>query len=109
MSPMFSGLDADVLLTKASSVAGALVSMKFLSGSVTERLLTASAGAALAYILSPHLALKIGAPEGFVGFLAGLFGMAVMSRFWEFIQTAPIADFWKIVLDFFKRISGGSK
>lgn len=106
---IFPSLDADVVLTKLSSVAGALVSMKFLSGTVTERLLTASAGALLAYIVSPHLASRIGLPEGFTGFLAGLFGMAVMSRLWEFIQTAPISDFWKIVLDFFKRISGGSK
>lgn len=102
-------LDADVLITKLSSVAGAVVSIRFLSGTRTEKLLTALSGALFSYIVSPYLASKIDAPEGFVGFLTGLFGMAVASRFWEFIQTAPIADFWRIVLDFFKRISGGSK
>jgi hypothetical protein len=107
---MFTQLtDSEGLLAKVISIgAGALVSTRLLTGSVTERLLTALAGGAIAYVTSPYLSNKIGLPESITGFLMGLFGMAIASRLWEFIQTAPISDFWKLVLNFLTRLTGGS-
>lgn len=106
---MFSQLtDSEGWVAKVLSIAaGALVSTRLLTGSFTERLLSATAGGAIAYVTTPLLSLKIGSPESVTGFLAGLFGMAIVSRLWEFIQSAPIADFWKLVLNFLTRISGG--
>lgn len=102
------GQETEAWLPKLLSIgAGALVSTRLLTGTVTERLLTATAGGAIAYVTSPFIASKIGLPESITGFLAGLFGMAIVSRLWEFIQTAPISDFWKLVLNFLTRISGG--
>ena len=48
----------------------------------------------------------MGIPEGLSGFLLGLFGMAIASRFWEWIQTTPIAGVWQIVIDWLKKKAG---
>jgi hypothetical protein len=105
---MLNDVEADVLIAKVVSIgAGALVSTRLLTGTLLERLMSAAAGSALAYVVSPYIASKIEAPESITGFLTGLFGMAVVSRLWEFIQTAPIAEFWKLVLSFLTRITGG--
>ncbi|NYE26112.1 hypothetical protein [Pigmentiphaga litoralis] len=42
-------------------------------------------------------------PEGLTGFLLGVFGMAIVSRGWEALQTVPVAAIWQAVID---RISG---
>jgi len=96
----------DVWAAKLAGVAGALVSMRFLQGSWPERLSTAAAGAVVSYYLGPWLAERVGLPIGLTGFLVGLFGMAVMSRAWEWVQTTPVADIWKIVLGWFGRRVG---
>ena len=70
---------------------------------------TALAGALVSYYATPSLSARIGMPEGLTGFLLGLFGMAVMSRGWEWVQTTPVAAIWQIVLDWMQRRSGGSK
>lgn len=102
------GQEDEAWLPKLLSIgAGALVSTRLLTGTILERLLTATAGGAIAYVVSPVIASKIGLPESITGFLAGLFGMAIVSRLWEFIQTAPIPEFWKLVLNFLTRITGG--
>lgn len=102
-------INLDDLAAKLAGVAGAIVSMKFLQGTLVERLFTALAGALVSYYATPSLSARIGMPEGLTGFLLGLFGMAVMSRGWEWVQTTPVAAIWQIVLDWMQRRSGGSK
>lgn len=93
---------------KLAGVAGALVSMRFLQGTWPERISTAAAGAILSYYMADWLAAKVGLPLGLTGFLLGLFGMAVMSRAWEWVQTTPVAAIWQIVLGWFGRKTGGT-
>ena len=50
--------------------------------------------------------MRIGIPEGFCGFLIGLFGMAIASRMWEWIQSTPVAALWDIVLTKFRKLMG---
>ncbi len=99
-------LDPDVLIAKAAGVAGALVSMRFLQGTWPQRLSTAFCGALLSYYVAPYVSMRIGIPEGFCGFLIGLFGMAIASRMWEWIQSTPVAALWDIVLTKFKKLMG---
>jgi len=68
----------DVSIAKlASGVAGALVSMRFLQGTWPEKL-----------TMTTPLAEWLSTPraEGLVGFLVGLFGMALVSKGYEVIQ-----------------------
>lgn len=97
---------AELWAAKLAGVAGALVSMRFLQGSWSEKISTAAAGAIVSYYLGPWLSERVGLPLGLTGFLVGLFGMAVMSRAWEWVQTTPVADIWKIVLGWFGRRVG---
>jgi len=93
----------ETLATKLSGLAGAIVSLRFLRGSWPERLFTVLSGFLVSYFISPWLAAKISLPEGLTGFLVGVFGMAVMSRAWEWVQTTPVAAIWQILLDGLKR------
>lgn len=89
--------------------AGALVSLRFVTGTVPERLCMACGGAAFSYYASTPLALWIGAPtaEGLVGFLIGLFGMAIAAKFYEGIMALDAGraanDIWGVVK---KRLGG---
>jgi len=96
-------IDYDVLAVKIAGVIGAFVSMQFLQGTFWTKLFLALSGAAFSYFAAPYLSEKIGMPEGLAGFLLGLFGMAIISRAWEFVQTAPIAQIWEQVLARFKK------
>lgn len=71
-----------------SGVAGALVSMRFLQGTWTEKIMMAVGGAALSYYGTSYAAgwLSMQNAEGLVGFLIGLFGMAIVSKGYEIIQ-----------------------
>lgn len=89
---MMFGIDVDILATKLSGVIGAFVSMRFLTGSVKERLTSAVAGAVTSFYSAPWVAVRLGMPEGLAGFLIGLFGMAVCSRLWVWIQSTTLAD-----------------
>ncbi len=93
----------DVWGAKLAGIAGALVSMNFLQGTWPARLFTAFCGAVLSFYAAAHIARVISIPEGLAGFLLGMFGMAIASRCWEWIQAAPIAEFWQIVLDRIRR------
>jgi hypothetical protein len=93
----------DAVAVKLSGLVGAIVSMRFLSGTWPQRIFTALAGAVVSYYFAPWLAIRIGIPEGLTGFLLGLFGMAVLSRGWELVQAAPIGEIWNLALDWFRR------
>lgn len=97
-------LETDLSVAKLiAATAGALVSMRFVTGSVTERVCMAGGGACFSYYASTPMALWLGAPnaEGLVGFLIGLFGMAVAAKMYEAIMAldAPkmAQDTWTAV------------
>jgi len=78
---------------------GAAVSMRYLQGSWFERLSMAASGSLVAYYAAPYLSLVLGIPEGLMGFLTGMFGMAIVSRAWEAVQSAPIGALWQAAVD----------
>lgn len=82
----------------AAGVAGSVVSLRFVQGSVLERLFMGIGGAALSYYATTPVSMWVGVKdaEGLVGFLIGLFGMAVMAKIYEAIQ---VADATKIAGD----------
>jgi hypothetical protein len=73
----------------AAGGSGALVSWRFLSGTRSEKALMLTGGTSLSYFGAPFLAGWLGAPtaEGLVGFLMGLFGMAVLTKAHEIVQA----------------------
>lgn len=89
----------EAIAVKLAGVAGAVVSMRFLQGTLLERLSMATSGALLSYYLAPHISMRLGIPEGLTGFLVGFFGMAVASRAWEAVQAFPINAIWQAVID----------
>lgn len=94
-----SDLNIDALAAKLAGLAGAIVSMNFLQGTWPARISMALSGALISYFAAPHVATKTSIPEGLAGFLLGMFGMAIASRAWEWIQTAPIGAIWQAALD----------
>ena len=98
--------DPDAIAAKLAGVAGALVSMRFVQGTWPARISMAVGGAFFSYFASPYASEKLGMPEGLSGFLLGLFGMAIVSRFWEWIQTTPVAEVWALCLAWLKKVLG---
>ena len=98
----------EVIVAKAPGLAGGLASMAFIKGTFKERLSMALCGAALSVYATDYIAQTLTIPPGLAGFLVGLFGMAICSKAWEAIQSAPIHEAWQSVLDFIKRKLGGS-
>lgn len=96
----------DGIAVKLAGVAGAVVSMRFLQGTFIERAALAAGGAALSYYASPHVSFKTGLPEGLAGFLIGMFGMAVLSKIWEWIQNTPVGAVWQVAIDALKKWAG---
>ena len=93
----------DIAMTPlAAGAAGALVSMRFIAGTWSEKLTMALGGASLSFFGSTPVANWVGLPDlvGLFGFLMGLFGMAIVSKVYEVIwlvDAATIAkDAWKI-------------
>jgi hypothetical protein len=70
-----------------AGVAGALTSMRFVSGTLFERVLMVIGGAFFAFYATEWVAQWLSLPEGLTGFLLGLFGMSVLSRVWEWVQS----------------------
>lgn len=97
----------DAWLAKLAGVAGAALSLRFVSGSWPERLTMALGGAVVSYYAAPWVAQRIGLPEGLAGFLLGLFGMALISKVWEAIQQTPIAEAWSGLIAAVKKRLGG--
>jgi hypothetical protein len=87
-----------------ASIGGALVSMNFVKGTWMERLAMVASGAALSYYSTEPIAdwVNMAEAEGLVGFLVGLFGMAIVARVYEAIQALDVkqmaSDLWKGVL-----------
>ena len=93
-----------------AGIAGAFVSLRFVQGTLPERLTMAVGGAVLSYYATPPAASWLGmaSAEGLVGFLVGLFGMAIVAKIYEAINAMPAAkmaaDAWESIK---RRIGGG--
>lgn len=81
-----------------AGLAGSVVSLRFVQGTIIERVFMGVGGAALSYYATTPAAQWIGVTdaEGLIGFLIGLFGMAIMAKIYEVIL---IADASKIASD----------
>jgi|GEM_PF-4391999 len=80
-------LTVPVLTKIGTGVLGSIVSLRFLAGSLFERMLMVVGGATLSYFGTSFTAnyLRMQAYEGLVGFLIGLFGMAVATKVYELL------------------------
>ncbi len=93
--------DWDPFTTKSiAGLLGAAVSLRFVGGTFIERATMAAGGAALSFYGSDWTTALLGmkGAEGLVGFLIGLFGMAIIAKIYEVIHAldAPkmAADAW---------------
>lgn len=82
--------DIEAWGARLAGVAGALVSMRFLNGTIVERVFMAIGGAFFAFYATDWVSSKLALPEGLTGFLLGLFGMSILSRMWEWMQTTNV-------------------
>lgn len=86
-----------------AGIAGSFVSLRFMSGTLIQRMTLAVGGAAMSYYATTPFAYWVGAQnaEGLVGFFIGMFGMAIASKAYEIIQLADAkmmaADVWEWV------------
>jgi len=92
---------SDLSIAKlVSGLAGALTSIHFLKGTWPEKLTMAAGGAAFSYVAATPLSGWFNTPkaEGLIGYLVGLFGMALVAKAHEVIQTLDAktvaADAW---------------
>lgn len=86
--------DIEQWALRLAGIAGAVVSVRFVSGSYVHRALMVAGGAFFSFYATDWVADKLAMPAGLVGFLLGLFGMSVLSRVWEWMQqTNAIRDF----------------
>lgn len=82
---------------------GAAVSLKFIKGTLLERTSMAIGGAALSYYGTTPAATWANVPdvEGLIGFMIGLFGMAIVAKLYEVIMLLDAkqiaVDFWEWV------------
>lgn len=70
-----------------AAILGSLVSLKFVQGTLIERVFMAIGGSALSYYATSPTAAWLGMhmAEGLVGFLIGLFGMAIVAKLYEVV------------------------
>lgn len=84
---------------------GSLVSMKFVQGTYLERLLMCVGGSALSYYGTTPIYQWIAVEniEGLVGFMVGLFGMAIVAKLYEAIHVIEAEQLMNEVWERFKR------
>lgn len=87
-----------------ASVLGAFVSLRFMQGTRTQRFTAFVGGAALSYYSVGPLGrwLQLTNTDGLMGFLIGLFGMAIVFKLYEVIQ---LLDAQRIAVDFWDWVS----
>lgn len=95
---------ADLSITKlVSGVAGSIVSLKFVQGTWIERALMCVGGASLSfYGTTPVYSwVQLTDAEGLIGFMIGLFGMAIVAKCYEVVQLIDAkqlsTDLWEWV------------
>ena len=84
-----------------AGIAGSFVSLRFMHGTLIQRIILAVGGAALSYYATTPFAMWMGArdAEGLIGFFIGMFGMAIVSKIYEVIHAADATliagDIWE--------------
>lgn len=87
-----------------AGVVGSVASLRFVQGSLIERLSMAVGGASLSYYAATPVAVWAGSKdaEGLAGFLIGLFGMAIVAKLYEMILVMDAkqlaSDAWEAFL-----------
>lgn len=95
----------DLSLAKLlAAILGAFTSLRFMKGSRLELATMGIAGAALSYYGTTPAANWVGVPsdtEGLIGFLIGMFGMAIVAKCYEVIQLtdakALASELWDAI------------
>lgn len=90
------------LLKYGIGLAGSLVSLKFLKDtSRTEKLLLVLGGSILSFVATSPVTdyFKVAHAEGLVGFMLGLFGMALTTKAYEVITLLDSAKIAKWFMD----------
>jgi len=84
---------------------GSFVSLKFVQGTLFERVFMGVGGASVSYYAATPAYNWIGVPntEGLVGFLIGLFGMAIMAKVYEVIQMTDAKQVSQDIWEWIKR------
>lgn len=104
----FAGLASAAKHPATAGVAGALLSLRLIPGSsIGEKVWTLASGAVVAFYAAPAACdyLQIGseAAIGLVGFLSGLFGLALIHQMMEAIKQTP----WGEIVASWLRRKGG--
>lgn len=88
-----------------AALSGSLVSLRFVQGTFAERIAMAVGGCALSYYGTTPASSWVGVhdAEGLVGFLIGLFGMAIMAKIYEIIAVADASQMGKDIWESIKR------
>lgn len=88
-----------------SGVVGALVSLNFVQGTWIEKSFMALGGSCLSYFATSPIAnwMNIDNSEGLIGFIIGLFGMAIVSKIYELIQVIDAKQAVGLFLDWLAR------
>ena len=86
---------SDINIAKAAAgVAGSFVSLSFIDGTRKQKLFLATGGALMSYFFSTQVAIYFNMQnaEGVIGFLIGMFGMAISAKIYEVIKAADAKE-----------------
>jgi hypothetical protein len=88
-----------------AGLAGSVVSLKFVQGTYAERALMCMGGAALSFYGTDPTTQWVGIPniDGLIGFMIGLFGMALVAKLYEAFQLLDAKEIAQGALDWLKR------
>jgi hypothetical protein len=79
------------ILKAVPGTLGALVALRWISGTPMQRVTSFAGGVSAAYYGAPHVANLLGVETGLAGFLVGLFGMAIAAKVFEAIVSLNIS------------------
>lgn len=69
---------------------GAIVALGWIKGTWPQRVTALIGGSAASYYGASYMASALGTDHGLTGFLIGLFGMAIASKFFEALQALDL-------------------
>lgn len=89
-------------------ILGALVAIRYTQGPILMRSSMFLGGASMSYFGAAPISSAMGVMNGagLVGFVLGLFGMAIASKVYEGIAGFPVADVSKAVIDWIRKKLG---
>lgn len=92
----------------APGIAGSVVALFFMRRPLFTMIGMFIGGCALAFFGSGAIAswLDVQRYEGLVGFVMGLFGMALVGKVYDTIEAIKVDDLWRAVLDWVRKTMG---